>query len=235
MYQKDKVKCILVQALRLCTGRTAHRVCRGIALLFLDHGTRWGEGSALRPSRSLPSGKTRNPLFRRPGGPQGRSGQVRKISPPTGIRSPDRPARSQSLYRLRYPAHLIYQVVTNFLALITNMAIKTVNWLYFRKSGTGRNLCAFHCFWLLAAVSNDLSTLSLKWVTQSASRHRSRQSRWCNELPDLKFVKSVHHHTVQINHQLDATVSPVYYLDVYLQLNMFRTSSRPSSGAQQVQ
>ena len=25
--------------------------------------------------------------------------------PPTGIRSPDRPARSQSLYRLHYPAH----------------------------------------------------------------------------------------------------------------------------------
>ena len=24
---------------------------------------------------------------------------------PTGIRSPDRPGRSQSLYRLRYPAH----------------------------------------------------------------------------------------------------------------------------------
>ena len=27
-------------------------------------------------------------------------------SRPTGIRSPDRPARSQSLYRLRYPAHM---------------------------------------------------------------------------------------------------------------------------------
>jgi len=38
-------------------------------------------------------------------GPQGRSGQVRKISPPNGIRSLDRPARSQSLYRLPYPAH----------------------------------------------------------------------------------------------------------------------------------
>jgi hypothetical protein len=25
---------------------------------------------------------------------------------PTGTRSPDRPARSQSLYRLRYPAHV---------------------------------------------------------------------------------------------------------------------------------
>jgi len=39
---KAKVKCTLVQALRLCTGRTAHRASRGIALLFLDHGTRRG-------------------------------------------------------------------------------------------------------------------------------------------------------------------------------------------------
>ena len=35
-------------------------------------------------------------------GPQGRSGRMRKISRPTGIRSPDRPARSESLYRLSY-------------------------------------------------------------------------------------------------------------------------------------
>jgi len=35
-----KVKCSLVQALRLCTDRTAHGVSRGIALLFLSHGTR---------------------------------------------------------------------------------------------------------------------------------------------------------------------------------------------------
>ena len=33
---KVKVKCTLVQALRLCTGRTAHRVSRGIALIFHD-------------------------------------------------------------------------------------------------------------------------------------------------------------------------------------------------------
>jgi len=37
---KGKVKCTLVQALRLYTGRTAHRGSRGIALLFLDHGTK---------------------------------------------------------------------------------------------------------------------------------------------------------------------------------------------------
>ena len=30
----------------------------------------------------------------------------RKILPPTGIRSSDRPACSQSLYRLSYPAHI---------------------------------------------------------------------------------------------------------------------------------
>ena len=35
-----RVKCTLVQALRLCTGRTVHRGSRGIALLFHDHGTR---------------------------------------------------------------------------------------------------------------------------------------------------------------------------------------------------
>ena len=35
-----KMKCTLVQALRLCTGRTAHRGSRGIALLFHDYGTR---------------------------------------------------------------------------------------------------------------------------------------------------------------------------------------------------
>ena len=54
------------------------------------------------PTASLP-GKSRYPLYRRLGGPQDRSGRVRKMSPSTGIRSPDRPARSESLYRLRYP------------------------------------------------------------------------------------------------------------------------------------
>ena len=52
--EKVKVKVTLVQALRLCTGRTAHRESRGIVLNFLDHGTRRGEGSASRPGRSLP-------------------------------------------------------------------------------------------------------------------------------------------------------------------------------------
>ena len=48
-------------------------------------------------------GKSQYPLYRWLGGPQSWSGRVRKLSPHTGIRSPDRPACSESLYRLNYP------------------------------------------------------------------------------------------------------------------------------------
>jgi hypothetical protein len=40
---------------------------------------------------------------------------------------------------------------------------------------------------------------------------------------------------IEINHHLDEKISPVYYPDVYLQLDMLRASSRPSSGAQKLQ
>jgi hypothetical protein len=62
-----------------------------------------GVGGQRHTPAALSPGKTRYPLHRRLGRPHGRSGQVQKISPPTRIRSPDRPARSESLYRLRYP------------------------------------------------------------------------------------------------------------------------------------
>ena len=51
----------------------------------------------------LTQGMHRYPMSRGLGGPQGRSGRVWKISPPSGIRSPDRPTRSESLYGLSYP------------------------------------------------------------------------------------------------------------------------------------
>ena len=64
----------------------AQRVGTGIALLFHDRGTRRGEWSAARPGRTLPPGKTRYPLYRRLGGPQGRSGCAENLVP-IGIRS----------------------------------------------------------------------------------------------------------------------------------------------------
>ena len=82
---KVKIKVTLIQALRLCTGRTAHRESRGIALPFNDHGTRRGWGVSVTPRPLFTPGKTRYPLYRRLGRPQGRSGQVQKISPATGF------------------------------------------------------------------------------------------------------------------------------------------------------
>jgi len=63
----------------------AQRFSRVIALLFHDRGTRMGEWSAALPGRTLPTRKTRYPFYRTLGGPQGRSGQVRKISSPSGF------------------------------------------------------------------------------------------------------------------------------------------------------
>jgi len=60
------------------------------------------EWSAAHPGRTLPPGKTRYSLYRRLGGPQGRSGQVENLVP-TGIRSRTVQPVAQSLYRLSYP------------------------------------------------------------------------------------------------------------------------------------
>ena len=62
-----------------------------------------GLGGQRHAVTALSPGKALYPLYRRLGGPQGRAGRVQKISPVTGIRSLDRPARSESLYRLSHP------------------------------------------------------------------------------------------------------------------------------------
>ena len=71
----------------------------------LKHATKAQRGGWSMPllCRFTPRIETCYPLYRRLVGPQGQSGRVRKNSPSTGIRSPDRPSRSESLYRLRYP------------------------------------------------------------------------------------------------------------------------------------
>ena len=64
---KGKVKCTLVQALRLCTGRTAHRGSRRIALPFLDHGTRRGWGVSVTPRPLFTLGKDLVPIVQEAG------------------------------------------------------------------------------------------------------------------------------------------------------------------------
>ena len=72
-----------------------------------------GEWSAARSGRTLLPGKTQYPLYRRLGGPQGRSGRAENLAPP-GFDPSDRPARSQSLYRLSYPAHQTHITYARF-------------------------------------------------------------------------------------------------------------------------
>jgi hypothetical protein len=96
-----KVKCNLVQALRFCTGHTAHTGSRGVALPFHDHGTRRGWGVSIMPQPLFTPGNNRYL-----GGLQGLVWTgVESLAPPW-VRSPDHPAHSQLLYRLRYLAHL---------------------------------------------------------------------------------------------------------------------------------
>ena len=103
-----KVKCPLVQALILCTGRTAHRGSRCIVLLFIDHDTRRGWGVSVTPRPLFTPGKDPVPIVQEAWWAPGSVWTGAENLAPTGIRSPDRPARSQSLYRLRYPAHRTY-------------------------------------------------------------------------------------------------------------------------------
>jgi hypothetical protein len=62
-----------------------------------------GGWSTPRSGPFTPGKEIRYQFYWKLGVPQGRSGLMRKISPPAGIRFPERPARSVSLYRLHCP------------------------------------------------------------------------------------------------------------------------------------
>ena len=64
-----------------------------------------GVGGQRHSPAALRPGKTLRPLYRRLGGPQGRSGWVRNISPPPGFDPGQSSPVAQSLYRLSYRAH----------------------------------------------------------------------------------------------------------------------------------
>ena len=88
----------------------AQRVRRGIALLFHDRGTRRGWVVSSTPRPHFTSGKDLVPILQKAEwapGPIWTGGKSR----PHRDSIPDRPARSQSLYRLSYPAHIIIIII----------------------------------------------------------------------------------------------------------------------------
>ena len=83
----------------------AQRVGRGIALLFHDRGTRRGWVVSSTPRPHFTPGKDQVPILQEDGwapGPVWMGGKSR----PRRDLILDRPARSQSLYWLSYPAHI---------------------------------------------------------------------------------------------------------------------------------
>jgi len=83
----------------------AQRVGRGIALLFHDRGTRRGWVVSSTPRPHFTPGKDPVPILQEVGlapGPVWKGGKSR----PHRDSIPDRPARSQSLYRLSYRAYI---------------------------------------------------------------------------------------------------------------------------------
>jgi len=82
----------------------AERVGRGIALLFHDRGTRRGWMVSSTPRPHFTAGKDPVPILQEAGwapGPVWTGGKSRAHRDSI----PDRPARSQTLYGLSYPAH----------------------------------------------------------------------------------------------------------------------------------
>ena len=80
-----EVKCTLVQALRLCTGCTAHRGIRGIALPFHDHGTRRGCMVSVTPRPLFTSRKDLVPIVQEAGWAPGPVWTGAENFAPTGI------------------------------------------------------------------------------------------------------------------------------------------------------
>jgi hypothetical protein len=86
-------------------GRLWPRGGRGIALLFQDLGARRGLGVSVTPRPKFTPRKDPVPIVQEVGWASGPVWTGAENLASTVIRSPDHPARSQSLYRLSYPAH----------------------------------------------------------------------------------------------------------------------------------
>jgi hypothetical protein len=102
LVQHELLCCVLICYTGTSTLLTGHEVYS-----FFNLGARWGLVVNATPPAALLPGKRHGTHYRGSWvGPQGRSVQVRKISPLSGIRYPDRPARSESLHRPSYPGSL---------------------------------------------------------------------------------------------------------------------------------
>jgi hypothetical protein len=88
-----------------------------------------------RLGRTLPPAKSRYPLYRRLGGPQGRSGQVRKISSPPGF-----DPRTVQPVSSRYTDYATRPTCMIVPYLIFLLVIKPIINFWIRETGTGQQV-----------------------------------------------------------------------------------------------
>jgi hypothetical protein len=143
-----KVKCTLVQALRLCTGRTAHTRRRGIALLFHDHGTRKKWEVSVTPRPLLTPGKDTVPIVQEAG-----------WAPEPVWTGAENLALSGSLYRLRYPAPpiLVLEDICNI--IVPHIPLRPPSEIL--SSFFPDKKCTFHFWHLYSVYCNNHSFHSL--------------------------------------------------------------------------
>ena len=190
---KVKVKRTLVHALRLCTGRTAYWGSRGIDLPFHDHGTRRQWRVSVTPRPLFTPGKDPVPIVQKAGWTPGPVWTGTENLAATGIRFPDRPTRSKSLYRLCYPTHtrcLNFHKIQNVPFVLP---LSTAPLLHKNPSParTSQNICS-------AQKHNEMDTAYLVWKDRfifavSSQRMDAGSSSWneimscCKVLPSIRW------------------------------------------------
>ena len=96
---------------------------RFTGLQFFNLNPWWRVWSTAQPRRFTPDKDTRYPFYKRLDGPLWPVWTGEKILTHTGIRSPDQTLRSESLYRLSYPAswmqmrYIVNKLCSNFLRI----------------------------------------------------------------------------------------------------------------------
>ena len=129
-------------------------------------------GQRHAPAALYPPGRTRYPLYRRLGGPQGRSGKCGNCCLPTGIQCPEHPARSQWLYRLRYPAPEICRSAYDILTYLVTYLLIPWSRVQLEKLTSFQLVKKFPAFYwtrsLITAVTS-VRHLSQSWASSIQS------------------------------------------------------------------
>jgi len=179
----------------------AQRVGRGIALLFHDRGTRRGWVVSSTPWLHFTPRKDLVPILQEAGWAPGPVWMGRK-SRPHRDSIPDRTARSQSLYRLSYPAH----------TPTSTSCIWITSW---RQS---RHLYFFLCFvnraslYILVNKANSVRNLFLVYLSISTcfrwlcAHHQEKQLCLCDTwyllfCMDDCLICRVHTRQHQVSHK----------------------------------